>query len=445
MAEEPHTGQAGESVFLRQVREEMQRSYQPREGNQPISGVENGPSAASAVAELRSAIAAMEAACARVGQTPPAPPTLRGRIGAPFIKLVQRLLFWYTPQIVEFHATAVKAVDSARAALEAQARSMQQLDAEWVQRTQQMEAAFRRKQQDLEASLGVAMARTHVLERRLEAMRLQALARLDREVTRLRAQQTVQETRIDKLAEMPSRPPAAESGERAIPSGAVPHNLDPLYAALEDEFRGSRQEIKDRLSVYLPKLVEAGIGGESMPVLDVGCGRGEWLELLRENQLHGTGIDLNRVALAMCRERALPATEAEAIAYLRSLPDASLGAVTAFHVIEHLQLQPLLDLLDETHRVLKPGGMAIFETPNPNNMFVGTRYFYIDPTHLRPVPPLLARFLAEARGFEKVEVLELHPWPAEHHIDIRTGGDVAARFNECFYGPQDYAIVARKA
>jgi O-antigen chain-terminating methyltransferase len=166
--------------------------------------------------------------------------------------------------------------------------------------------------------------------------------------------------------------------------------------------------------------------------------------LLREHQLHGSGIDLNRVVLAICRERGLPVMEADAIEHLRSLPEASLGAVTAFHVMEHLALPQLLDLLDAARRALKPGGVAIFETPNPNNVFVSSRYFYLDPTHRHPIPPLLGRFLAEARGFERVEILELHPWPAEHHVDTSTGGDVAARFNECFYGPQDYAIIGWK-
>jgi O-antigen chain-terminating methyltransferase len=105
----------------------------------------------------------------------------------------------------------------------------------------------------------------------------------------------------------------------------------------------------------------------------------------------------------------------------------------------------LLDLLDAVRRVLKPGGIAIFETPNPNNLFVSSRYFYIDPTHRHPIPLELGRFLAEARGFERVEILELHPWPVEHRVDTRTGGEVAARFNECFYGPQDYAIIGWKA
>src|ERR1022692_118854 len=425
--------------ILQQIRDEMERAYRPPEANKRIGRVDADGSPSLESAALRSVLSAMHASYALVGQLPPEPPTFRGRMGARLVKLVQRLLFWYTPQIVHFQYSALRAFESALRAFEEQARSVER-----------MEAELPRERRDWQAAVAAAMSRAEVLERRLEALRLQALPRIDREVARLRAQQTVQEERIVRFSQTRNEPP-----EQA---GSVPprrlgreerhddeaHNIDSLYAALEDEFRGSRQEIKELLSVYLPKLTEAGIGSESMPILDVGCGRGEWLELLREHQLHGSGIDLNRVVLSICRERGLPGMEADAVEHLRSLPEASLGAVTAFHVLEHLALPQLLELLDAARRALKPGGVAIFETPNPNNVFVSSRYFYLDPTHRHPIPPLLGRFLAEARGFERVEILELHPWPAEHHADTSTGGDVADRFNEGFYGPPDYAIIGWK-
>lgn len=406
----------GEKI-LEQIREEMQRSYQSREESKPGRRAEAGE-----WSELRSAIAALTASYALVGQTPPEPPTFRGRIGASLVKLVQRLLFWYTPQIVYFQYSALRAFESVVRALEEQAT---------------------RERRDRQAAVAAAMSRAEVLGRRLESLRLQALPRIDREITRLRAQQTVQEGRMALLIQARNEVPelSASGSAQRLDQEAL-HNMDALYAALQDEFRGSRQEIKERLSVYLPKLTEAGIGSESMPILDVGCGRGEWIELLREHQLQAVGIDMNRVALAMCRESGLPVREAEAVEYLRDLPEASLGAVTVFHVIEHLALPQLLDLLDAAIRALRPGGVAIFETPNPNNMFVGSRNFYLDPTHRHPIPPELGRFLATARGFARVEILELHPWPAECRVD--TTGEVAARFNECFYGPQDYGIIGWK-
>jgi SAM-dependent methyltransferase len=423
---------AEEKGVLRQIREEMQRSYRPREGTASVEPEAGQPSAAELV-ELRSALAALCSSYALVGQTPPEPPTFRGRMGAQLVKVVQRLLFWYTPQIVHFQYSALRAFESTLRAFEEQARGVQRLETE-----------LKTERRERQAAVSAALSGANVLERRLEALRLQTIPRMDREIARLRAQQRVQEERL-ALAIQARHALPEPSGAAPAPRQEDLHNLDALYAALQDEFRGSREEIKERLSVYLPKFTEAGIGSDSMPILDVGCGRGEWLELLREHQLQAAGIDLNRVVLAICQERGLPVVEADAVAHLQTLPEASLGAVTAFHLIEHLALPRLLDLLDAAWRALKPGGIAVFETPNPNNMFVSSRYFYLDPTHRHPIPTALGRFLAEARGFERVEILELHPWPVEQRVDVSTGGAVAARFNECFYGPQDYAIIGWKA
>ena len=495
-----------EGGILRQIREEMQRSYQPREADKSIEKAEAGQPSSGELVELRSAIAALYSSYALVGQMPPEPPTFRGRFGARLVRLVQRLLFWYTPQIVHFQYSALKACESALRAFEGQAKSVRQLEAglknvqqlgaenterlearlknvqqqetENVQRlearlknvqqqeaenVQRLEGELRREQNDREAAVAAAMSRAEILDWRLEVLRLHAVPRMDLEIARLTSQQTVQQERINReIARLRAQQTVQEErialliqARNGLPELSSPatgqrlrqeemHNMDALYVALQDEFRGSLPEIKKRLGVYLPKLAAAGIGSESMPILDVGCGRGEWLELLREHQLHAAGIDLNRVVLAICQERGLAVMEADAVEHLRSLPEASLGAVTAFHLIEHLALPHLLDFLDAARRVLKPGGVAIFETPNPNNMFVSSRYFYLDPTHRHPIPVELGRFLAEARGFERVEILELHPWPIEHHVDTRTGGDVATRFNECFYGPQDYAIIGWK-
>src|SRR5262249_47800542 len=125
------------------------------------------------------------------------------------------------------------------------------------------------------------------------------------------------------------------------------HNLDALYVAFEDQFRGTREDIKDRLKVYVPYLLESGLGTADMPVLDLGCGRGEWLELLGDEGLHARGVDMNRALLHQCRERGLDVVEGDALAYLRGLPDNSLGAVTGFHIIEHLPFDVLINLFDE--------------------------------------------------------------------------------------------------
>ncbi|MCL6753610.1 methyltransferase domain-containing protein [Nostoc sp. CCCryo 231-06] len=176
------------------------------------------------------------------------------------------------------------------------------------------------------------------------------------------------------------------------------HFLDAFYVAFEDQFRGSREDIFNSLKVYLPLIEEAKIGTPESPIVDVGCGRGEWLELLRETGYTARGIDINRVMLEQCRSRGLEVIEADVIAYLRSLPDGSLGAVTGFHIIEHLPFETLVQLFDETVRVLKPGGLVVFETPNPRNILVGSGDFYRDPTHKNPIHPDTISFIAESRG-----------------------------------------------
>ncbi|KOP22921.1 methylase [Hapalosiphon sp. MRB220] len=220
------------------------------------------------------------------------------------------------------------------------------------------------------------------------------------------------------------------------------HLVDGFYVAFEDQFRGTREDIFNRLKVYLPFIEEAKIGTPDTSILDVGCGRGEWLELLQNHGYKARGIDINRVMLDQCRVRDLDVFESDVITYLQSLPDASLGAVTGFHIIEHLPFSILMKLLNETLRVLKPGGLAIFETPNPKNVLVGSHNFYTDPTHKNPLPISTISFMVEYTGFSEIKTLELHPYPEEYLLKEDT--EVARRFNEHFYGAQDYSVIGKK-
>ena len=222
------------------------------------------------------------------------------------------------------------------------------------------------------------------------------------------------------------------------------HKLDALYVAFENVFRGPREEVKAKQSIYIPLLKEHHIGSKNMPVLDVGCGRGEWLELMRDNGLLAQGLDRNEIMIAQCRELGLDVVQGDAMSHLRTLPDKSLGAVTAFHIVEHLPFETVLAFIDETVRVLKPGGMVIFETPNPQNVLVGSMTFYYDPTHLRPLPSGMLRFFVEARGLCDVYIKDVNPYPEWVHLPDTDKG-LARRLNEYFYGPQDYAIIGRKA
>jgi len=240
------------------------------------------------------------------------------------------------------------------------------------------------------------------------------------------------------LAAARKRLPAFDEKELRALAKEEDHALDAFYASFDEQFRGRREDIKQRLRIYLPKINQNSIGAESMPILDVGSGRGEWLELLKEEGLQARGVDSNRILVEWCRNRHLDVTEEDLIEYLHQLPDASLGAVTGFHIIEHLPIETLVEFLNQAVRVLKPGGAVIFETPNPQNVLVGSCNFYFDPTHRNPLPSAVTRFLVESRGFNRVEVMNLNP---SDDTPVDENSELARRFNQYFYGPMDYAVI----
>ncbi|MCC2960806.1 methyltransferase domain-containing protein [Massilia sp. IC2-278] len=179
-----------------------------------------------------------------------------------------------------------------------------------------------------------------------------------------------------------------------------------FYRAFEDRHRGSRELIKSRLAVYHPFLAPLPAVGRPTAI-DLGCGRGEWLELLGELGFAARGIDLDEGMLAACRERGLDVSTADALSSLRTLPDASVTLVSAFHLVEHIPFDDVQELIAQALRVLQPGGLLILETPNPENLVVGSTNFYTDPSHLRPVPPLLLDFAVEFTGFARHKVVRL--------------------------------------
>ncbi|HEY0319362.1 MAG TPA: methyltransferase domain-containing protein [Pyrinomonadaceae bacterium] len=256
-----------------------------------------------------------------------------------------------------------------------------------------------------------------------------------------RAELLLQEKRTQRLLEQArglSPLPSVQQPQQAI-AEEERHLSDAFYAELEEHFRGSREEIMRRLQVYLPILREGGI---TTGILDIGTGRGEWLEVLRQEGIEASGVDMNSVQVEACAARGLEVTHDDALNHLRGLPDASLNAVTGFHIIEHLEFEALVSLLDEIMRTLAQNGLVIFETPNPENVSVTGHNFYVDPTHRNPLPIPMMKFLLESRGFYKIKVLRLHP--SDTPV-VEGEGDLIARFNDYFYGPMDYAILGSKA
>lgn len=182
---------------------------------------------------------------------------------------------------------------------------------------------------------------------------------------------------------------------------------DNFYRAFEDKYRGSRELIKSRLEAYLPFVKKIKEIEPEPKAIDLGCGRGEWLELLGNNGIKAKGIDLDTGMLEACTNRGFDVDQKDAIFALKELEDESVDIVSGFHIVEHLPFDVLQSLVQESLRVLKPGGLIILETPNPENIEVATVNFYLDPTHIRPIPSQLLSFLTEHYGFERTKILRL--------------------------------------
>jgi O-antigen chain-terminating methyltransferase len=216
-----------------------------------------------------------------------------------------------------------------------------------------------------------------------------------------------------------------------------PLTQQPFYRAFEDRYRGSRATIKARLRAYLPFLQPLAARPRAQ-ALDLGCGRGEWLELLGEQGFLARGVDLDDGMLAACRELGLDVQNGDALAALRAQPDESLALVSAFHLVEHLPFDLVRELVAEALRALAPGGLLVMETPNPENLVVGASDFYTDPSHERPIPPNLLAFATEHAGFARNKIVRLQESP-----ELRAGGRVA--LGAVLEGASpDYAVVAQK-
>lgn len=213
--------------------------------------------------------------------------------------------------------------------------------------------------------------------------------------------------------------------------------------------RGSRADVRDRQRRYLADFAEAA------PVLDIGCGRGEFLALLREAGIEAVGVDSDPDMVETCRSDGLAVEHDDAVAYLERLEDGSLGGVFAAQVVEHLPPGPLVRLLELVCAKLSPGGVFVAETMNPLS-FVAMKNYFADLTHAQPLVPETLVVLARQAGFrstelrflnpppeeERLRAVELPPDPAFDEARLALSANVA-RLNEVVFGPQDYALIGR--
>jgi 2-polyprenyl-3-methyl-5-hydroxy-6-metoxy-1,4-benzoquinol methylase len=210
------------------------------------------------------------------------------------------------------------------------------------------------------------------------------------------------------------------------------NNIDWLRFA--ESFRGPEEEIRDRQRHYVLRF------SGSSPVLDLGCGRGEFLEAARDAGLTASGIDQSDECVALCRAKGLQAEKADLFAYLDALADQSLGGIYCSQVVEHIDPHRLPDLIALMAKKLRSGALAVIETPNPECLAIFATHFYIDPTHTRPVPARLLGFYMEEAGFGRLEVERLSP--AVNSIPALA--ELPAAVREQFFGGLDYAMFGRK-
>jgi SAM-dependent methyltransferase len=307
-------------------------------------------------------------------------------------------------------------------------------------------------------------------EKRTDALE-EAVRGISKEIGRLRdevvpASVARSDALLDRLAEeleeVASLTERVLSGEPLPVAGAAPIDEGRLTAALAEvqpllleSFRGAEEEIRHRLDRYLPELKSRP------PVLDLGCGRGELLLLLREAGVAATGVEGDPALAGAARRRGLEVVEGDVLETLRAQEAASWGAVTAIHLLEHLPPAALAAVLAEIRRVLRPGGLLIAECPNPHSLRVGAALFWQDPTHHRPLLPETLELFVRAAGMTLERRELLHPFPADQLLADDEGGTGAVadadlttlaervdrlrgRLDEILHGPRDFVVWAVK-
>lgn len=221
-------------------------------------------------------------------------------------------------------------------------------------------------------------------------------------------------------------------------------SVDDFYYAFEESFRGSRDLVKNRLQMYIPFVERAIEQTSRKDFLDMGCGRAELLEILKDKGIPARGIDSNIRMIKEAVEKGFTVEQTDVLEYMLNLPDNSLSGVSGFHIVEHLPFENLLELLAEIYRVIAPGGVLILETPNPENFNVVTFNFYVDPTHIRPLPPPALNFMVEHTGFKKLECIRVSI-PTHHDLSAEGPLPGAVKIlNGRLSVGEDYAIIAFK-
>jgi O-antigen chain-terminating methyltransferase len=220
-----------------------------------------------------------------------------------------------------------------------------------------------------------------------------------------------------------------------VPAAPEPQAAAPFdYGRFAERFRGSEEYVKTGQQIYAPYFA----GRKN--VLDIGCGRGEFLELLQAADVGAKGVDSSAESIALCHRKGLQAELADLFSYLEAQPESSLDGIFCAQVVEHLPPQRVPELVRLAVSRLEPGGVIAIETPNPECLAIFASHFYLDPTHTRPIPYPLLVFYLEEFGIGGIEVKKLSP-----ALDSMPSlASIPGEFREAFFGGLDYAVIGRK-
>lgn len=227
------------------------------------------------------------------------------------------------------------------------------------------------------------------------------------------------------------------------PSAETYSDID--YFDFENHFRGSREGIKERQRQYLDYF------SECKNVVDIGCGRGEFLELLKENHIGATGVDTYDEFVEYCKERKLSAVCDDGGHYLKTIE--STDGIFVGQVVEHLKEYQIIDLCNTAFEKMESGSYLVIETPNPTSLAIYTHAFYVDPSHVKPVHPLTMEYFLQKAGFKNIKIIYTDTSKINCHIPALRGegienldefNDVMSDVSSTLFGSQDYAIIARK-
>ncbi len=426
---------------------------------------------------------AAESKVASIGTVNPRPGGFANNLVQRWKRFVSRVLDWHVREQVEFNRGAINCINATMEALNelnravkelAERSEAQQADLrselaqvellrvearelsdvrlhwqewrkEWERKLSINEVQFLRSAADLQAAFNhratlmegtfrdIAKSQHTDFEGALNRSAIDVQQRLWADLDRIRTEYEElihHELRKVRQRAFLTAPTVASSNVAA--SAANDDDYDVLHFA--EKFRGHPARIREGLDRYVPYFKSA------KNVLDIGCGRGEFLEKMRDAGVSARGIDLHDESIALCLSRNLTAEKADMYSFLEEQPDGAFDGVFCAQVIEHLKPVEVPKLLKLLSQKTRKGGVVAFETPNPECLAIFATHFYLDPTHVRPVPSALLAFYLEEAGFGRIEILPISP-------AVETMPSLASLppdFREVFFGGLDYAAIARK-